>query len=119
MFMCLKNGFAKSKVQNWDPANNYFLKLQSSVWDHRSFTCVKISKWIFIVLQAPNDVEIEMFIFAPANSYSIINDQLHSRYICFCYFSAKTSPAKNLFIPVQGSVSTKLHSVVHQRSLFI
>lgn len=38
---------------------------------------MRIANCIFILLQAPNGVEIESFVFAPANVCNSINDHLH------------------------------------------
>jgi len=62
---------------------------------------VKIAKCIFVLLQAPNGVEIEIFIFAPANTDNSISDHLH----CLAT-SASTSaqlipPGQEPAIPVQ------------------
>lgn len=61
-----------------------------------------MAKCIFIILQATNDVEIEIFIFSPANIYNIINDHLHCLVTSASNNSQLIPPGQELAIPVQS-----------------
>lgn len=63
---------------------------------------MKIAKCIFILLQVPNGVEMEIFIFAPANIYNIISDHLHCLVTCASINSQLIPAGQEPAIPVQN-----------------
>lgn len=102
-------GFSGATFQQWNLASNHLLKLFEGLRAaiiYLSEDC----KMHFYTSSAPNGVEIEIFIFAPANVYNIINDHLHCLVTSASTSAQLIPPGQEPAIPIQSGF-TKMFSL--------
>lgn len=76
-----------------------------------------IANCIFILLQAPNGVEIESFIFAPVNACNSINDHLHCLVTSAPTSVQPTPPGQEPAIPGKSQFAEMFHSQNHMEGI--